>query len=80
MSYLDRFELVVGEQVGLVDDQDGDAAAFGVLGGEQVAGLGGQGGAAVGGLAAEGGGDGVVDAAHAHGGVGQVDDVVPGLV
>jgi hypothetical protein len=65
------FELVVLEEVGFVDDQDGGAAAFGLLGGEQAGGLGGQGGCAVGGPSAQGGGDGVVDAADADGGVGR---------
>ena len=48
MSWLvehpDRFELLVVEQVGLVDDHDGGAAAFGVFGGQRVGGLGGEGG------------------------------------
>ena len=52
----DGFQLVVVEQVGLVEDQDGGAAAFGVFGGQRVAGLGDQGGV-VGGVAAEGGDD-----------------------
>ena len=75
-----RFELAVVEQVGLVDDQDRGAAAFGGLAGEHVAGLGGEGGGAVGGLAAEAGDDVVVDAAHSGGGVADVDDGVPGRV
>ena len=64
-EHADGFELVVFKQVGFVDDQDGGAAAFGLLGGEQAGGLGGEGGGAVGGPAAEGGDDGVVDAADA---------------
>ena len=36
----DRFQLVVVEQVGFVDDQDGGAAAFGLFAGEGVGGLG----------------------------------------
>ena len=40
----DRLELGVVEQVGLVDDQDGGAAAFGLLDGERVDGLRDQGG------------------------------------
>ena len=43
-EHADRFELGVVEQVGFVDDEDGGAAAFGVLGGEGVGGLGDQGG------------------------------------
>ena len=35
----DGLELVVIEQVGLVDDDDGGAAALGVFGGERVGGL-----------------------------------------
>src|SRR5216683_6074947 len=73
-------ELVGLEEVGFVDDQHGGAAAFGVLGGEGVGGLGGERGGAVGGPAAEGGDDGVVDAADADGGVGQVNGGMPGLV
>ena len=68
------------EQVGLVDEQDGGAAAFGGFAGEHVVGLGGEGGGAVGGPAAEGGDDVVVDAADAGGGVADVDDGVPGGV
>ena len=66
--------------MGLVDDQQRDAAALAVLGGDQGGGLGGQGGAAVGGPAAERGDHLVVDAAGAGGRVGQVDQGVPGLV
>jgi hypothetical protein len=40
-EHADAFELGGVEEVGFVDDQDGDAAAFGVLGGEGVARLGG---------------------------------------
>jgi hypothetical protein len=79
-EHADGFELAVVEQVGLVDDQDGGAAAFGGLAGQDVVGLGGQGGGAVGGAAAEAGDDVVVDAADAGGGVGEVDDGVPGGV
>ena len=39
MSIRIDFELVVVEQVGFVDDDDGGAAAFGVFGGERVDGL-----------------------------------------
>jgi hypothetical protein len=70
----------VAQEVGLVDDQQRDAAALAVLGGGQGGGLGGQGGGAVGGPAAGRGDHGVVDAAGAGGGVGQVDQGVPGLV
>jgi hypothetical protein len=44
-EHADGFELVVVEQVGFVDDQDGGAAAFGGFGGEGVGGLGDEGGA-----------------------------------
>ena len=40
----DRFELMVVEQVGFVDDEDGVAAPFGVFGGQRLGGLGGEGG------------------------------------
>src|SRR6266567_9153627 len=79
-EHADAFELVGLEEVGFVDGQYGGAAALGLLGGEGVGGLGGERGGAVGGPAAEGGDDGVVDAADADGGVGQVDGGVPGLV
>src|SRR2546429_6857472 len=72
--------LVCLEQVALVQDQHGDAAALVVLGGEQPGGLGDQGGGAVAGPAAQRGDDLVVDAAGAGGGVGHVDEGVPGLV
>ena len=76
----DGFQLVVCEQVRFVDDQDGGAAAFGVFGGEGVGGLGDEGGGVEAGDAAEGGDDVVQDAADADGGVGEVDDGVPGGV
>ena len=47
------------------DGQDQDPAAFGVLAGEQIHGLGGEGGVVGSGDAAERGDDGVVDAADA---------------
>src|SRR5258708_7109398 len=59
-EHADAFQLVVFEQVGFVDDQDGGAAAFGLLGGEQAGGLGGEGGGAVGGPPAGGGEEGGV--------------------
>jgi hypothetical protein len=43
----DGLELLVVQEMGLVDDQDGGAAAFGGLVGEGVPGLGGEGGGAV---------------------------------
>jgi hypothetical protein len=49
--------------VGLVQDQDGGAAAFGGLAGQGVPGLDGEGGGAVDGPAAEGGDDVGEDAA-----------------
>ena len=76
----DGLELVVGHEMSLVEDQQRDTSALVMLGGEQAGGLGGQGGGAVGGPAAERGDHGVVDAAGAGGGVGQVDQGVPGLV
>ena len=79
-EHADGFELAGFEHVGLVDGQDGDPAAFGVLAGEQVHGLGGEGGVVGFGDAAERGDDGVVDAADADGGVAQVDEGVAGGV
>jgi hypothetical protein len=68
--------LLPSGSVGLVDDQDGCAAAFGVLGGQGVARLGDEhGGMEAEGLA-EGGDDGVADAAGASGGVADVDGEV----
>jgi len=72
------FQCVVGQEVGFVDEQDGGAGAFGVFGGEGVAGLGDQGRGVEAGVAAQGGDDVVVDAAGADGGVGDVDQVVAG--
>src|SRR6202034_1695421 len=77
-EHADRFELGVVEQVGLVDEQDGGAAAFGGLAGEHVVGLGGQRGGAVGGASAEAGDGVVVDAAGAGGGGGGGDDGLAG--
>ena len=68
----------MGEEVALVDAQDGDAAAFGVFGGQRVAGLRDQGGVVEAGPPAQRGHDVVVDAAGADGGVGDVDQVVAG--
>jgi hypothetical protein len=70
----------VAEKVGFVQDQQGDPAAFAVLGGDQAGGLGGEGGGAVGGPAAERGDDMVVDAPGAGGRVGEVYQGVAGLV
>jgi hypothetical protein len=69
-EHADGFELGVVEQVGLVDDQDGDAAAFGVFGGQGVGGLRHEGGVVDQRVAAEREDDLVVDAAHPDGGVG----------
>ena len=81
MSWLvkqpDRFELVIVEQVGFVDDQDGGAAPFGVFGGQRVGGLGGQGGVVGRGCRRGWPRCGGEHAAHPDGGVGQVDDHVP---
>ena len=68
----------MGEEVGLLDAQDGDAAAFGCFGGQRVAGLRDQGGVVEAGPPAERGDDVVVDAARGDGGVGEVDQVVAG--
>ena len=38
----------MGQEMSFIDDQERDAAAFAVLGGDQRGGLGGEGGAAVG--------------------------------
>ena len=73
-------ELLVAQQVGLVDDQDGGFAALVAFGGQDGGGLGGEPGAGAVGLAAEGGDDHLVQAADADHGVGQVDDGVPGGV
>lgn len=73
-------ELVVGEQVGLVNDEDDLFAAFVVLGGEQFGGLADQGGPVEPGFGAEAGDEVVVDPAGADHGVGQVDDGVAGRI
>jgi hypothetical protein len=79
-EHADGFELGGFEHVGFVDGQDRDSAAFGVLAGEQVHGLGGEGGVVGFGEAAERGDDGVVDPADADRGVAEVDEGVPGGV
>jgi hypothetical protein len=68
-EHAQAFELGVVEQVRLVDDEDGGAAAFGVFGGQGVGGLGNQGGVVEAWGAAQRGNDGVVDAAGADGGL-----------
>jgi hypothetical protein len=73
-------KLVVGEQVRFIDDEDGGAAAFGVLDGQRVGGLRDEGGVVEARGATQGDHDGVVDAAGAHGGVTDADDDVPGRV
>ena len=73
-----RFQGIVGEEVGLVDAQDGDAAPFGCFGGQRVAGLRDEGGVVEAGPPAERGHDVVVDATGGDGGVGDVDQVVAG--
>jgi hypothetical protein len=83
MSWLvsaDRLELGVLEEVGLVDDQHRGAAAFGLFDSQGVGGLRDEGGVVGQGLPAEGEHDLVVDAPNSDGGVGQVDDAVPGGV
>jgi hypothetical protein len=59
-EHADRLELRVVEEVGFVDDQDGGAAAFGLLDGEGVDGLRDQGGVVGQGSLPEGGDDLVV--------------------
>ena len=76
----DRFELLVIQQVGFVDDQHGVAAPFGVFGGQRLGGLGSEGGFVVGRGVPEGGHDVGEHAAHPDGGVGQVDEHVPGWI
>src|SRR4249920_1715128 len=77
-EHADGFQLLVGEQVSFVQDQDGGAAAFFAFGHEGLAGLGEQPGSQVGGGLAEGGEDLFADAADPDHRVGQVDDGVPG--
>ena len=76
----DRLQLGVVEQVRLVDHQDGCPAPLGVLDGQRGGGLRDQGGVMDQGLPAQRGDDLVVDAADPDGGVGEVDDGVPGGV
>ena len=76
----DGFELVIVEQVGLIDDEHGVAATFGVLGCQRVGGLRCQPGGVKRRGVPEGGHDVGQHAAHPDGGVGQVDDDVPGRV
>ena len=76
----DRLQLRVVEQVRLVEHQDGGAAAFGLLGGQSVGGLGNEGGVVYQGVPAEGGDDLVVNAADPDGRVGQIDHRVTGIV
>src|SRR2546429_3198368 len=73
-----RLELLIPQQMGLVDDQDGGLAALVAFGGEHGGGLGGEPGVAAVGLAAEGRGDHLVQAPYADHRVRQVDDGVPG--
>ena len=76
----DRLQLGVLEQVRLVDHQDGCSAPLGLLDGQRAGGLRDQGGVMDQGLPAQRGDDLVVDAADPDGGVGEVDDGVPGRV
>ena len=73
-------ELLGGEQMRLIDDEDDPAMPLGLLRGQQVTGLGDELGLAVAGDAAEGGDDGDVETAGAEGGVGDVDHLVAGSV
>jgi hypothetical protein len=66
-------ELLGGQQVGLVDDQDDAAVAFVFFGGEQVGGLAHDFGLVEAGSGAERGDDRDVEAAGAERGVGDVD-------
>jgi len=70
----------VGQEVRLVEDQEGEPAALALLGGDEGGGLGGELGGAVGGAAAERGDDVVVDASRARRRVGEVEQGVAGLV
>ena len=79
-QHADGFQLGVVEQVRLVDDHDRGAAAFGVFGGQGVGGLRDEGGGVEAGDLPERGHDVVEHAADPDGGVGQVDDHVPGGV
>ena len=79
-EHADGLQLGRFEHVRLVDRQDRDPAAFGVLAGEQVHGLGGEGGVVGFRDAAERGDDGVVDPADTDGGVAEVDEGVAGGV
>src|SRR4029077_19026365 len=65
----DGLELVVGQQVGFVQDEDGGAAALVAFGGERAGGLGDQPGGQVGRVRAECGDDRLVDPADADLGV-----------
>src|SRR5262249_971335 len=69
-------ELVGGQQVGFVEDQDGDTASFGVFGGEGLGGLWEQGAGVEAGRVAQAGGDLLVEASGADVRVRHVDGVV----
>ena len=71
---------MVVQQMGFVDDEHGVAAPFGVFGGQRLGGLGGQGGPVKGRGVPERGHDVGEHAAHPDGGVGQVDEHVPGRI
>ena len=79
-EHADGFELGGSEHVRLVDGQDRDASASGVLAGERSIAWGVRAARRVFGHPAERGDDGVVDAADADGGVAEVDEGVPGGV
>jgi len=72
----DRLQLLMIEQMRLVDDEHGGAAAFGLVDREGVDGLRDEGGVVGQRSLPEGGDDLVVDAADPDRGVGQVDDRV----
>jgi hypothetical protein len=74
------FELVGLQEVRLIADDHDAAVPLGGLGGEQVGRLGHQLGLEVAGPVAERADDGDIQPAGAEGGVGDVDDLVPGRV
>ena len=72
----DRLQLVMGQQVRLIDQQDRQPASLGELGGQVLGGLRDQGGVVEAGNPAEGGDDRVVNASRADLGVGDGDELV----
>ncbi len=74
------FELGGLKEVGFINDQNDAAVSLSGLGGEQIGGLDHQLGSLVAGVGAEGSDDGDIQAPGAEGGIGDVDDLVPGRV